>query len=109
VSVLRSIGAYTWCRHATAVDYAFICLQVPWLVIFGVLTLVPQTAVCYYLMLAAWVSRKIDYKCSTAQSSRFCQVITRWALTVTVVLLSAAQQQPQAAARQLPSGLFAMI
>lgn len=32
------------------------CSQVPWLVIFGVLTLVPQTAVCYYLMLAAWVS-----------------------------------------------------
>jgi hypothetical protein len=32
------------------------CLQVPWLVIFAVLTLVPQTAVCYYLMLAAYVS-----------------------------------------------------
>jgi hypothetical protein len=31
-------------------------LQVPWLVIFAVLTLVPQTAVCYYLMLAAYVS-----------------------------------------------------
>eukprot|EP00775_Hariotina_reticulata_P013897 gene13897-biopygen15828 len=29
--------------------------NVPWLVIFGVLTLVPQTAVCYYLMLAAYV------------------------------------------------------
>lgn len=28
----------------------------PWLVIFAVLTLVPQTAVCYYLMLAAYVS-----------------------------------------------------
>ncbi|KAF6264733.1 hypothetical protein COO60DRAFT_1634098 [Scenedesmus sp. NREL 46B-D3] len=30
--------------------------NVPWLVIFAVLTLVPQTAVCYYLMLAAYVS-----------------------------------------------------
>eukprot|EP00878_Enallax_costatus_P035329 GHUV01039358.1.p1 GENE.GHUV01039358.1~~GHUV01039358.1.p1 ORF type:complete len:105 (+),score=26.98 GHUV01039358.1:743-1057(+) len=28
--------------------------NVPWLVIFMVLTLVPHTAVCYYLMLAAY-------------------------------------------------------
>lgn len=38
------------------------CLQVPWLVIFGVLTLVPQTAVCYYLMLAAWVGAAVHWR-----------------------------------------------
>ncbi len=32
--------------------------QVPWLVIFAALTLAPQTAVCYYMMLAQWVSTR---------------------------------------------------
>jgi hypothetical protein len=43
-----------------ACSAACCCFQVPWLVIFGVLTLVPQTAVCYYLMLAAWVGAAHD-------------------------------------------------
>ena len=36
---------------------AFAASQVPWLVIFGALTLAPQTAVCYYMIIAQWVSR----------------------------------------------------
>lgn len=32
-------------------------LQAPWLVVFGVLTVAPQTVVCYYLMLATRVSQ----------------------------------------------------
>jgi hypothetical protein len=56
--------------------YSLGSLQVPWLVIFGVLTLVPQTAVCYYLMLAAWVS--MHRACTT-----LCRVLRR-GLSLTV-------------------------
>ena len=32
--------------------------NVPWLVVFAALTLAPQTAVCYYMMLAQWVRQR---------------------------------------------------
>lgn len=35
-------------------------LQVPLLVVFSVLTLAPQTAVCYYLMLGAQLRGPVD-------------------------------------------------
>ncbi|GBF91676.1 hypothetical protein Rsub_03980 [Raphidocelis subcapitata] len=34
--------------------------NVPWLVIFAALTLAPQTAVCYYMMLAQWYLTPFD-------------------------------------------------
>eukprot|EP00877_Chromochloris_zofingiensis_P002767 jgi/Chrzof1/12491/Cz06g36060.t1 len=34
--------------------------NVPWLVIFGVLTLAPQTAVCYYLMMVSYDLKPFD-------------------------------------------------
>lgn len=42
--------------------------NVPWLVIFGVLTLVPQTAVCYYLMLAAYDLKPFDQALQVAMA-----------------------------------------
>ncbi|WIA37059.1 hypothetical protein OEZ86_014036 [Tetradesmus obliquus] len=43
--------------------------NVPWLVIFAVLTLVPQTAVCYYLMLAAYDLKPFDQALQVAMAA----------------------------------------
>jgi hypothetical protein len=32
-----------------------VSLQVPWLIVFGAVTLIPQTVVCFYMFLAAYV------------------------------------------------------
>lgn len=45
--------------------------QVPWLVVFSALTLAPQTAVCYYMMLAQWVSGLGYQRCMQQQAAPF--------------------------------------
>jgi hypothetical protein len=81
---------------------------VPWLVIFGVLTLVPQTAVCYYLMLAAWVSQHPDCKRTIDVCLDLPKISLEWELTVNAVQAqhSAAEQQSKAAACRLTSDMI---